>query len=91
MLVDLHRNDLGRVAKFGTVKVRNLMDIKKYSHVQHISSEIAGIISDDEDMFSALASNFPILHLFGILSVKFEESPFGSIAIDSIFSDILQN
>ena len=59
MLVDLHRNDLGRVAKFGTVKVRNLMDIKKYSHVQHISSEIAGIINENEDMFSALASNFP--------------------------------
>ena len=34
------------------------MDIKKYSHVQHISSEIAGIISEEEDMFSALASNF---------------------------------
>ena len=59
MLVDLHRNDLGKVSKFGTVKVRNLMDIKKYSHVQHISSEIAGIIDEREDMFSALASNFP--------------------------------
>ncbi len=60
MLVDLHRNDLGRVSKFGTVKVRSLMDIKKYSHVQHISSEITGVIKDDEDMFSALAANFPM-------------------------------
>lgn len=60
MLVDLSRNDLGRVGKFGTVKVRSLMDIKKYSHVQHISSEITGIIKDTEDMFSALASNFPM-------------------------------
>ncbi|MDC0093075.1 anthranilate synthase component I family protein [Alphaproteobacteria bacterium] len=70
MLVDLHRNDLGRVAKFGTVKVRNLMDIKKYSHVQHISSEIAGIISDKEDMFSALASNFPAGTLSGAPKVE---------------------
>ena len=70
MLVDLHRNDLGRVAKFGTVKVRNLMDIKKYSHVQHISSEIAGIISDEEDMFSALASNFPAGTLSGAPKIE---------------------
>ena len=60
MLVDMARNDLGRVAKFATVKVRSLMDIKKFSHVQHISSEITGIIRDDEDMFSGLAANFPM-------------------------------
>ncbi len=65
MLVDLHRNDIGRVARFGTVKVRSLMDIKRYSHVQHISSEIVGIIDEDEDMFSALASNFPAGTLSG--------------------------
>lgn len=60
MLVDLARNDLGRMAKFGTVKVRSLMDIKKFSHVQHISSEITGIIKNNEDMFSALIANFPM-------------------------------
>ncbi len=60
MLVDLHRNDIGKVAQFGTVKIRDLMTIKKFSHVQHISSEIVGIIRPDEDMFSALASNFPM-------------------------------
>lgn len=60
MLVDLSRNDLGRVGKFGTIKLRSLMDIKKFSHVQHISSEITGIIKNDEDMFSALISNFPM-------------------------------
>ena len=70
MLVDLHRNDLGRVAKFGTVKVRNLMDIKKYSHVQHISSEIAGIINEKDDMFSALASNFPAGTLSGAPKIE---------------------
>jgi anthranilate synthase component 1 len=70
MIVDLHRNDIGRVAKFGTVKVRNLMDIKRYSHVQHISSEIVGIISEDEDMFSALASNFPAGTLTGAPKIE---------------------
>ncbi len=59
MLVDLHRNDIGRVAQFGSVRVRELMSVKKFSHVQHISSEIVGMIRAGEDMFSALASNFP--------------------------------
>lgn len=70
MLVDLHRNDIGRVAKFGTVKVRNLMDIKRFSHVQHISSEIVGIMSDEHDMFSALASNFPAGTLTGAPKIE---------------------
>ncbi len=59
MLVDLHRNDIGRVSRFGTVKVRRLMDIKKFSHVQHICSEIAGILKPGEDAFTGLASVFP--------------------------------
>lgn len=60
MLVDLHRNDIGRVAQFGTVRIRELMSVKKFSHVQHISSEIVGLIRPDTDMFSGLASNFPM-------------------------------
>lgn len=70
MIVDLHRNDIGRVARFGTVKVRSLMDIKRFSHVQHISSEIVGIISESEDMFSALASNFPAGTLTGAPKIE---------------------
>lgn len=70
MIVDLHRNDIGRVAQFGTVKVRSLMDIKRFSHVQHISSEIVGIIADKEDMFSALASNFPAGTLTGAPKIE---------------------
>ena len=70
MIVDLHRNDIGRVAQFGTVKVRSLMDIKRFSHVQHISSEIVGIISDKDDMFSALASNFPAGTLTGAPKIE---------------------
>jgi len=70
MIVDLHRNDIGRVARFGTVKVRSLMDIKRFSHVQHISSEIVGIIAEQEDMFSALASNFPAGTLTGAPKIE---------------------
>jgi anthranilate synthase component 1 len=70
MIVDLHRNDIGRVAQFGTVKVRNLMDIKRFSHVQHISSEIVGIIAEGEDMFSGLASNFPAGTLTGAPKIE---------------------
>lgn len=70
MIVDLHRNDIGRVARFGTVKVRSLMDIKRFSHVQHISSEIVGIIAEKEDMFSALASNFPAGTLTGAPKIE---------------------
>lgn len=70
MIVDLHRNDIGRVAQFGTVKVRSLMDIKRFSHVQHISSEIVGIIAEGEDMFTALASNFPAGTLTGAPKIE---------------------
>jgi len=70
MIVDLHRNDIGRVARFGTVKVRSLMDIKRFSHVQHISSEIVGIMSEEHDMFSALASNFPAGTLTGAPKIE---------------------
>ncbi len=81
MIVDLHRNDIGRVARFGTVKVRSLMDIKRYSHVQHIASEIVGIISEDHDMFSALASNFPAGTLTGAPKIEAMK------IIDSLESD----
>lgn len=70
MLVDLHRNDLGRVAKFGTVSVSRFMDIKKFSHVQHISSEISGIIKAGEDAYSALASCFPAGTLTGAPKIE---------------------
>ncbi len=59
MLVDLHRNDMGRVSKFGTVKVTELMSVEKYSHVQHIVSNVESEIRDDLDGFDALRSCFP--------------------------------
>ncbi|OGH94061.1 MAG: anthranilate synthase component I [Candidatus Magasanikbacteria bacterium RIFOXYD2_FULL_41_14] len=59
MLVDMHRNDIGRVADFGSVKVTNLMDVKKFSHVQHIESAIRGNLRPSCDMFDALAALLP--------------------------------
>jgi anthranilate synthase component 1 len=70
MLVDMHRNDIGKVARFGTVRIKDLMTVKKFSHVQHISSEITGIIRPDEDMFSGLASNFPMGTVCGTPKVE---------------------
>lgn len=70
MLVDLHRNDIGRVAKFGTVRIRDLMTVTKFSHVQHISSEIVGLLADSEDMFSAFAANFPAGTLTGAPKIE---------------------
>lgn len=70
MLVDLHRNDIGRIARYGSVKVRRLMDIKRFSHVQHISSEVVGLIRNDEDMFSGLAKNFPAGTLSGAPKIE---------------------
>jgi len=84
MLVDLHRNDLGRVARPGTVKIRHLMDIKKFSHVQHISSEVVGLIKKNYSMFDGLASVFPAGTLSGAPKIesmkiieKIENSPRG--------------
>ena len=59
MLVDLARNDIGRVAKYGTVSVDELMVIEKYSHVMHIVSEVTGTLRDGLDQFDALRASFP--------------------------------
>src|SRR5215212_1534613 len=47
MLVDLHRNDVGRVAKVGTVKINDVMTVERYSHVMHITSNVTGTLEDD--------------------------------------------
>lgn len=70
MLVDMHRNDLGRVARFGTVRVKDLMTVKKFSHVQHMSSEVSGIIESGKDMFDGLAANFPMGTICGAPKVE---------------------
>ena len=59
MLVDLGRNDLGRVAQKGTVKVREFMSIEKYSHVMHIVSSVAAKLDKKYDIYKVLSSAFP--------------------------------
>lgn len=59
MLVDLGRNDLGRVSEYGSVQVEALMTIERYSHVQHLVTSLRGRLRKDLDRFDALASCFP--------------------------------
>ena len=59
MLVDLERNDLGRICKTGTVKVTDFMLLEKYSHVSHIVSNISGCLLPDQSIFEILKSVFP--------------------------------
>ena len=70
MLVDLHRNDMGRVSKFGTVKVNELMSAEKYSHVQHIVSNVESRIAEDKDAFDALKACFPAGTVSGAPKVR---------------------
>lgn len=59
MLVDLGRNDLGRVSEFGTVKCDMFMEIERYSHVMHIVSNVSGQLREDKDFFDAFLSCLP--------------------------------
>ena len=59
MLIDLGRNDLGRVCKTGSVEVKDLMVIEKYSHVMHIVSEVEGILNNNTDVWDLLKACFP--------------------------------
>ncbi len=59
MLVDLERNDLGRVCRYGTVEVNELMIIEEYSHVMHIVSNVRGRLAEDRDRFDLFRACFP--------------------------------
>ncbi len=58
MLIDLGRNDVGRVAKIGSVKVENMMHIERFSHVMHIVSDVVGVLREDKDMFDLFMATF---------------------------------
>jgi len=70
MLVDLGRNDVGRVAAVGTVTVPALMSVEKYSHVQHLVSDVRALLRPGRDRFDALASCFPAGTLTGAPKVR---------------------
>lgn len=70
MLLDLGRNDVGRVAKAGTVRVTEQSVIERYSHVMHIVSNVEGELADDEDAVSALLAGFPAGTVSGAPKVR---------------------
>jgi anthranilate synthase component 1 len=70
MLVDLGRNDLGRVAEFGSVAVDELMSVERYSHVQHMVSSISARLREGLTRFDALAACFPAGTVSGAPKVK---------------------
>jgi anthranilate synthase component I len=70
MLVDLGRNDLGRVSEYGSVKVKDLMYVERYSHVMHLVSALEGKLRGDLDAVDALAACFPAGTLSGAPKVR---------------------
>ena len=70
MLVDLGRNDLGRVSEYGTVLVEKLMFVERYSHVMHLVSSLRGHLREEVDCFDALAACFPGGTLSGAPKVR---------------------
>ena len=70
MLVDLGRNDLGRVSEFGSVEVAELMKIEKYSHVQHLVTSLKSRLKDGLDRFDALGACFPAGTVSGAPKVR---------------------
>mgnify|MGYP002712662338 CR=1 FL=1 len=59
MLIDLARNDIGRIAKTGSVKVTEAFAVERYSHVMHIVSNVDGTLAEGEDALSALLAGLP--------------------------------
>jgi anthranilate synthase component 1 len=70
MLVDLARNDLGRVCDFGSVKVRDLMIVERYSHVMHIVSQVEGKLSGSKTPYDVMRATFPAGTLSGAPKVR---------------------
>nr|WP_235203263.1 anthranilate synthase component I [Candidatus Magnetobacterium casensis] len=70
MLVDLGRNDVGRVARIGSVEVTKLMTIERYSHVMHIVSNVEGVLKDGHDAFDVLRACFPAGTVSGAPKVR---------------------
>lgn len=70
MLVDLARNDIGIVAKFGSVEVKDCMQVEKFSHVQHLTSTVTGELKDNLDAFDAFRACFPAGTVSGAPKVR---------------------
>lgn len=98
MLVDLGRNDLGRVSEYGSVRVEHLMGIERYSQVQHLVSSLHSKLRDDLDRFDALAACFPAGTVTGAPKIRamqiidgLEPSPRGVYAGAVLYVDYANN
>jgi len=98
MLVDLGRNDLGRVSDYGSVKVEQLMTIERYSHVQHMETTLRSRLRDGLDRFDALASCFPAGTVTGAPKIRameiireLEPNPRGIYAGTVLYMDYADN
>ncbi len=70
MLVDLGRNDLGRVAKAGSIRVKDFFHVERYSHVMHIASRVTGVLAPDKGAVDALTATFPAGTLTGAPKIR---------------------
>ena len=70
MLIDLGRNDVGRVAKTGTVEVTDMMRVERYSHVMHMVSDVEATIAEDKDMFDLFRATFTAGTMTGAPKIK---------------------
>ena len=98
MLVDLGRNDLGRVCEYGTVHAEKLMTVERYSHVMHLVSSLRGRLREDVDCFDALMSCFPAGTVSGAPKVRameiieeFEKTKRGIYAGGILYLDFAGN
>jgi anthranilate synthase component 1 len=70
MLVDLGRNDLGKVCELGSIKIESVMDIERYSHVMHLSSTVIGILAEGKDCWDALSAMLPVGTVSGAPKIR---------------------
>ncbi len=70
MLVDLGRNDLGKICRFGSVKVTEYMSVHKYSKIMHICSQVEGVIREDKDALDAIEAVLPAGTLSGAPKIR---------------------
>ena len=70
MLVDLHRNDVGRVSKIGSVAVSDVMSVERYSHVMHITSNVTGELADGFTALDALKASLPVGTVSGAPKIR---------------------
>jgi anthranilate synthase component 1 len=98
MLVDLGRNDLGRVAEYGSVRVADLMTVERYSHVQHLVTALTARLREGADCFDALAACFPAGTVTGAPKVRamqvireLEPAPRGVYAGSVLYLDYAGN